>query len=479
MNQANHIPTLHQALPIADTETERGVLSSMQYDPGNRSRYLELLTSEHFGSQQHAEAFKRFKDGGECPEFDIRDCVYGNEEYFSAILDHARIKRWLMGACQKIAMDIKTGADLDKVYPQIEGLRDIENNLGIGPESILAASSVNLLEEATPPEVALRIGKEPFGTLGNFSLLIGKAKSRKTFAVVMAVASALGSNGPFAGELPENKRRVVVVDTEQGRYHVQKTGKRVIGLLGSYEPPENFEIFSLRPYDTEQRLSAIERIVESREDLGLLVIDGIRDVVTGINEEEQATMITDRLLRWTEEYQIHIITVLHQNKGDRNARGHLGTELINKAETTVSVERDPVNDEVSKFTGEFTRNKEFKPFGFMVNERGLPEVTNGWSPKDEAKKQRGITPHSIAPYKHREILSEIKRNTNDPGNSELIEQIKLAVAEKTGENIGYTKAKTFKCYWQNSGWIEHHGTARSNAAHYKINPQNVALKDVG
>ena len=39
--------------------------------------------------------------------------------------------------------------------------------------------------------------------------------------------------------------------------------------------------------------------------------------------------------------------LLHQNKGDEHARGHIGTELSNKAETVLQVEKDEKNPGVS------------------------------------------------------------------------------------------------------------------------------------
>ena len=38
-----------------------------------------------------------------------------------------------------------------------------------------------------------------------------------------------------------------------------------------------------------------------------------------------------------------IHTILHQNKGEEHARGHIGTELSNKAETVLQVEKDEKN----------------------------------------------------------------------------------------------------------------------------------------
>jgi hypothetical protein len=73
-------------------------------------------------------------------------------------------------------------------------------------------------------------------------------------------------------------------------------------------------------------------------DIGFVIIDGGRYLLSGgINDEKSTTVVTTEFLRWTEEREIHIIVVLHQNKNDLDARGHFGTECVNKAETTASV----------------------------------------------------------------------------------------------------------------------------------------------
>lgn len=44
-------------------------------------------------------------------------------------------------------------------------------------------------------------------------------------------------------------------------------------------------------------------------------------VVYDINSPSEATCIISKLMQWTDERQIHIHTILHQNKADENARG--------------------------------------------------------------------------------------------------------------------------------------------------------------
>ncbi len=78
------------------------------------------------------------------------------------------------------------------------------------------------------PEI-LKVHDSVIGTLGNFSASIGKAKSKKTFNVSAIVAAAL-KNGTvlrYVAELPEDKRKVLYVDTEQSPYHCLKVMKRI------------------------------------------------------------------------------------------------------------------------------------------------------------------------------------------------------------------------------------------------------------
>ena len=82
-------------------------------------------------------------------------------------------------------------------------------------------------------------------------------------------------------------------------------------------------------------------------DLGLVIVDGIRDFLYDINSPSEATDIISRFMQWTDDRQIHIHTILHQNKNDENARGHIGTELNNKAETVMQVEVDKMDRTVS------------------------------------------------------------------------------------------------------------------------------------
>ena len=191
-----------------------------------------------------------------------------------------------------------------------------------------AVSVTNNYEEA--PAV-LMVDDAVIGTLGNFSASIGKAKSKKTFNVSAIAASALSGRTVlrYRSMFPENKRKILYIDTEQGRHHCQQVLKRILRLaeMPDDKVPENLIMLSLRKFAPRVRLLIVEEAIGTTPDLGLVIIDGIRDFLYDINSSSESTEVISKFMQWTDDKQIHIHTVLHQNKNDEHARGHIGTEL--------------------------------------------------------------------------------------------------------------------------------------------------------
>jgi predicted ATP-dependent serine protease len=228
-------------------------------------------------------------------------------------------------------------------------------------------------------------GEAVLGTLGDFGLIIGKAKSRKSFFISIAVSTALGNDlvlGRFKSYLPNNKNDVIYFDTEQSKYYVQKAVKRICTQVNQPEP-KNLHAFHLRSLNPAERLQFIETEIYSNDNIGFVVIDGIKDLVTSINDESEATMIASKLLKWSEERNIYILTVLHQNKSDNNARGHIGTELINKAQTVLSVTKSESDSNISIVEPLQCRDIEPEIFAFEINEFGIPIIAENFEIRTE------------------------------------------------------------------------------------------------
>ena len=229
----------------------------------------------------------------------------------------------------------------------------------------------------TPPEV-IHVSNSTISTLGNFSASTGKGKSKKTFNVCAIVASALTGHKVlnYEAHFPEGKRKILYFDTEQSSYHCHKVLERINRLAGF--PPEQdcdlIEFVMLREYSPLDRCQIIELALAERPDVGLVIIDGLRDLLFDINSSVEAAEVIGLLMKWTSRYNLHIHTVLHLNKADDNVRGHIGTELNHKAETILQICRNEDDGNVSEVHASLIRDRDFPPFAFRINEDGLPEL---------------------------------------------------------------------------------------------------------
>jgi hypothetical protein len=363
--------------------------------------------------------------------------------------------------------------------PAGTNLNDVAKALEVAParqliySKMLKDAKIDPNKPLTLPFVVLSVigsdGKEGIiGSLGDYTLVIGKAKAKKTFLISLFLACMVVKKliqDRFKGNLPSNKSRAIFFDTEQSEPYVQKVSHRVCKMVGMI--PENFDAYCLRKYTPEERLRMIEYAIYNTPDLGFVVIDGIRDLVTSINDEEQATKIASCVLKWTSERDIHIMAVLHQNKGDLNARGHLGTEMVNKAQTVLTVTRDPNNSNNSIVEAEFCKDREPEPFAFFVDENGLPHVITDWkpSPPQTGGRKPKASPDSITDKIHFDTLSDIFRDLPKPNGSKIKDCLNIKF------NIGTNVAGQYLTYYEKNGWIIKEGKSTSPKSYFILVPE--------
>ena len=227
----------------------------------------------------------------------------------------------------------------------------------------LESCLIDLSEEIQEPEPLLNIGEAPLFTSGNISVIGGAAKSRKTFLIVFLIFRYLDEN---------KKGSVLLIDTEMAKFHTIKTAKRIHTLIGWDTKTNNkrLKVLSLREESPESRTEILKRSINSWSP-DLIFLDGVRDLVRDFNSPDESTNMVNLLMRLSSQNKCHICSILHENKSGGQLRGHLGSELVNKAETVIKVSRD---GNVSTVTSEYSRNKPFEDFCFTINAEGLPEL---------------------------------------------------------------------------------------------------------
>lgn len=259
-------------------------------------------------------------------------------------------------------------------------------------------------KDVKAPETVLQIGEKPTFTRGNISCISGKAKSRKSFLIAL-----------FAGDLIKESCKVLLIDTEQGTYHITKSAQRILQLadISLFEKSNNLIVLTLREKDTNARRELTEQAIKYYTP-DIVFIDGIRDLIYSINDEHEATEIINLLMRLSSEQNTHICSVLHENKGDNNTRGHIGTELMNKSETIISVTKD---GDLSKVEPKYCRNIDFETFYFRINENSLPEKATPEAMPTEKEKKIKLYQNAFADKKQLSFNELVKYVMNNCFNN--------------------------------------------------------------
>ena len=214
----------------------------------------------------------------------------------------------------------------------------------------------------------------PIGTYGNFSFVQAPPKSKKTFFISLLTSVYLSGKNNFGGNLKgyRNNKQVLHIDTEQGKWHAHRVFKRSIDMSGV---SEGYHTYALRNINHKERIAFIDYCLEHKiKDVGLVIIDGIADLVGDVNNIEESNSCIQKLMEWTATYNCHIVTVIHSNFGNDKPTGHLGSFLEKKAETQIQLESNTVNKGWTTVKCRRSRGYGFKTFSFRVNELGLPEI---------------------------------------------------------------------------------------------------------
>lgn len=464
-------------LPPQALDLEEAVLGALMLET-NAITTVKFLKPHHFYDDRHAEIFRaifQLHTDGVNP--DMRAVVNqlrgigkieliggpyyiaeltskvssaANIEYHSRVIVEQAMKRAIISIASQIHHDAyeDTTDIFDLIKKTQEDITFLEERetASSGPERIKALWEQTLIvskPEEQPPLIYL--SDTPVCTPGNHTLLIGKKKSRKSLLVTYLLHQFLQPK-THVGD------NIAVFDTEQGKLHVWKGRDRLYRMTN-----QNVPFFWLRGKSPAERREFITMTVanwsaRTKHPLKILVIDGIRDLMSNINDPDESTEVIVWLEKLTLEYNLSIINILHINKTDNNARGHIGSELLNKAECTIQVDLDEKSG-FSVVKCESSREKPFEPFMFTHGPTGLPEMI-GVPTGDGAANQDDQV-------KKLQLIFE----------DEMLKRKELEEGVKSHFAIGQNKAKQLIAQWIARGWIIKNGKDRDPKTTFKLMAQ--------
>lgn len=140
---------------------------------------------------------------------------------------------------------------------------------------------------------------------------------------------------------------ICYVDTERNLKDQFPFALQQIQVKAGYEkeddPPE-LDYISLLEIKREERFEALDnyiQLIRQKFDTHIIIIlDVLTDCLVNFNDPKVSLELVDMMNTCINEHDITFICVIHENPGSDKARGHLGTEIMNKASTVMQVGYD-------------------------------------------------------------------------------------------------------------------------------------------
>ena len=310
-------------------------------------------------------------------------------------------------------------------------------------------------DEIPLPDIVLSFGGQVVSTRKNIFGITGKAKVGKSFLMTLINGAVLkkGETGILASYLPKGKDRILYIDTEQSDYHVSLVVRRIKDIAEENRM-DNLLMYAFDSVPTSQRYDYTEFLIENTPNIGLVIIDGIADLVKTVNDEIIACDMADTLRRWATVNDIAIGYVLHQNPSDNaKMRGHLGTVLMNKSETVIQISSSKEDESVKLVETTQTRNKKPDNWSFEILD-GTPVIMDECYTEPKIGRKPNLV---LKNYEKYNILLEVfasvpSAKTNGIGYTVLTEMVQENHIEKHGA-MGTSKAKEIMKYFKEMKWI--------------------------
>lgn len=186
-------------------------------------------------------------------------------------------------------------------------------------EQQLQQQRVTPLTVLPPLESLFRMYDLPCFYRGELVAVCGKAKSGKTFFLSLLMACALKQKVLALERAAEQPYKVLWLDTEQSAQSMQDIMLHRIMPLAEQKQLDgkSFYAYNLRGLGYEVRRRMMELAI-NRLQPDLVVLDGVKDLLTDINDAVQATFLTEQLMALAQKYHCCLLCVLHQNKGEQD-----------------------------------------------------------------------------------------------------------------------------------------------------------------
>ncbi len=191
---------------------------------------------------------------------------------------------------------------------------------------------------------------------GNITVLKGEAGCGKSAFGLSFMASMLSRKSGYL-RATRNDFKILWIDTEQSPATLGAKAQAVATMSGLSlsEVQKRVTVASVLPFAANQRLEyACDMAAEFRPDF--IFVDGVKDLCTDFNDVAASEIVAGSLMKMASETGAAVVTVIHTNKSDEHARGHLGAILEQKAAEVYMITKNPTRDGDARMIADKDRN---------------------------------------------------------------------------------------------------------------------------
>jgi hypothetical protein len=253
-----------------------------------------------------------------------------------------------------------------------------------------------------------------------FGVAVTKA-GKSTFICAM-ISSVFNNYDIFSMklQLPVDRKKICLIDTESSDYDFYNTINKIKGFAQLNELPSYFDAFQVREDSSVIIIKMIERYLQLNIDCSIIIIDGLLDLINNLNDERESSLLTKYLKRITKQYNILLISVLHQSKSNLATTGHIGSACDRFAQSTLDITKDKEKNTYVLSSRFMRSDSDFEPVTLM-NFQGVFQQVETEQVKaapgkkatdlDEMESKRLLQQIVTIPMPYADISSEIIERT--------------------------------------------------------------------
>ena len=280
---------------------------------------------------------------------------------------------------------------------------------------------------------------------GNIQTVKGREKTGKSAAGIVLL-SAIARNG-FADIKPTKDNFTVLwIDTEQDKNTLRKRAKEALKAPTETRNDSIVRIITLKGESPANRLEiALQAIEDNKPDF--VFLDGAVDLCEDSNDNKQSKLVVDALMKVTNDYNCAILCVIHTNKNDDEARGHLGTILQQKSSEVYLVDKGKGSD-IATIKVDCSRFADIPNISFSFGDDFaiLPANQKEIAQKADAKKQEltnifsNVFSDGVSTLKRTELDNRVMALTGcceSTAKTRVKDALTKGIIYKEGKNYSY------------------------------------------